>query len=165
MLTKRYTHIYIYIYIYIYATMSGWFISRNQRRTAETLVSRTRSQCETSGISASGRATRAIVRGYGTHREPRRKGCKSPSSLMRVSLCTVLTISLVSWQILRQDNLRNNVCGPRERVSPLLHEIHLVFAISRNASQREHRTGESRSREKTTRRSIRWRTHDFFSLA
>lgn len=34
---------------------------------------------------------------------------------MRVSLCTVLTISLVSWQILRQDNLWVDVCGLRER--------------------------------------------------
>lgn len=35
---------------------------------------------------------------------------------MRVSLYAVLTISLVSWQILRQDNLYNDVCGLRERV-------------------------------------------------
>lgn len=40
-------------------------VSRNQRRTAETLVPRTRAQYETSGVSASsGRATRAIVRGH-----------------------------------------------------------------------------------------------------
>lgn len=105
--------------------MSGWFISRNQRRTAETLVPCTRPQCETSGKRTSGRATRAIVRGHGTHSEPPEEKAVNPRVLSYAFHCA----QCLQRRSFHGKSFVRVTCSATcvACVNVLLHEIHRIL--------------------------------------
>ena len=118
--------------------MSGWFISRNQRRTAETLVSRARSQCETSGISARAVAQHVLLCVAMVRIGNPEEKAVNP----RVLLCAFHCAPCLQSRSFHGKSFVRITCATtcvaRVNASPLLHEIHPVFAVPRNASQREH---------------------------
>lgn len=99
-------------------------ISRNQKQAVETLVLRTAFTMKEQVVSTGGRATRAIVRVRARIGESPEEKTVNPraSSCAHFIVHLALTISLVSWHILRRENLRHDVCG--QRTAATRHQIH-----------------------------------------